>query len=57
MNMVLKVDTGMVGSTRTVDLGYTKEEWDALDIEEQGEIQNEAMWNVLNIWVEEEGDK
>lgn len=52
--MVLKVSTDRVGSTAETYLGYTKEEWEDLSDEEQNQWVQEMMWNVLDMWVEEE---
>ena len=49
--VVVVVATNKVGSESEVRTGISREEWDSMEEDQRDEIQNELMWNVLNVWI------
>lgn len=52
--MRLCVSTNKVGSMSDCDLGITKKEWEELSEEDQNDLIQEYLWNVIDVWVEED---
>ena len=47
----LILNNGFAVGTTFVDLGYTKEEWQALDAAQKTQLVNEAAWEYAEAYV------
>jgi len=52
--MMMTIATNKVGSACTYGMGYTEEEWKAMDEDEQGEILTEFVWQHIDVSVSPE---
>lgn len=52
-NVMFVISLNIVGCSRTVNSGYSQDQWDALSDDEKLEAETQALWETVTVRIKE----